>query len=306
MKKLLGVMVLLMPMVLIAAIPPIIRNAYTTQAVDVVDSRVQTFSTVTSNGLQSEIDGVGTSSSTSSNSFQSQLSGITFPDDTTYTFDEEFDTWFGNGNGQFSKYGFVGVSVTSGGGVNNVASNSPPYYGMIEIQSPTATSNTFWVVDYSSTGIMPYQNLAAQSNWVYHAIFFFNVTNVGSMYRIGLVDTSFSGSVGAGFNPSNFVGMRWSLGHNDGNHFVFEARSNAVSRIVASSVVVAQGVPFKLTMFSTNQGVTLFQINNETPVKLTNSPVQSVTVGASAGNTNGVAGRLWLDRLAIRFFNLAR
>lgn len=235
------------------------------------------------------------------------LSAPTWPDDDTYYFDEEFDSWIGNGNGQFSKNNFTPVSVTTGGAVNNVSSNRPPYVGLIDLQGPTTGNNSFWIVQYGSTGIMPYFALANQSNWLVHAVFNMGATNTGSYVRIGLVDQTYNASIGAGLEPSNCVSLRFSIKESDGNHFWFESRSNGTTVSVQSSIVVATNQFYKVTMMCTNgPGIVLFSINGESWQKLTNTPMQGMCMSAAVGTITSTSQHIWMDRLAFMMSSMNR
>lgn len=192
-----------------------------------------------------------------------------------------------------------------GGGVNNVSSNNPPYYGLIELQSPTTVNNTFVVSQYGATALLPYYGLGTSSNWLFHCVFFLNVTNQGSIYRIGLGDFGFN-SAATSMNPSNCIVLRWDKNKNDPNNFVFEARSNATINTQNSTIRPAANSAFKLTMFSTNAGTALCSVNGEAWVTVTNLPVNALCISFMDATTNGIAQRLWIDRASFMQSSLGR
>lgn len=231
---------------------------------------------------------------------------VNFFDDNVYEVDEEFDQWRGTGSGQFTRgSGWAVTTVGGGGGVNNVNSNVPPYYGLIEIQGSTTPSNAVFVSQSSGSGIAIYQNLATATNWLFHGTFFLHVTNIGSIYRFGLAD-GINSAVGPALFPSNSLGLRWYKNLNDGNKFIFEARSNATSVSVASTITVAIDTAYKFNMWCQTNGIVWFSINGETPVSLTNTPNQSLSMNAFVSLTNATAGRMWLDRMSFRATQLGR
>lgn len=233
------------------------------------------------------------------------LSAPTWPDDNTYYFDDDFDVWLGSSSGQFGRMKWTVTANGGGGGVNNVSSNNPPYYGLIELQSPTTVNNTFVVSQYGATALLPYYGLGTSSNWLFHCVFFLNVTNQGSIYRIGLGDFGFN-SAATSMNPSNCIVLRWDKNKNDPNNFVFEARSNATINTQNSTIRPAANSAFKLTMFSTNAGTALCSVNGEAWVTVTNLPVNALCISFMDATTNGIAQRLWIDRASFMQSSLGR
>lgn len=258
--------------------------------------------TLTDQGTNVVIDSAASGGGGSSTNFD-----LNFFDDNLYVVDEEFDQWRGTGSGQFTRgSGWAVTTVGGGGGVNNVNSNVPPYYGLIEIQGSTTPGNAVFVSQSSSSGISIYQNLSRQTNWLFHGTFFLHVTNTASIYRFGLAD-GINSAVGPAQTPSNCCGVRWNLAVNDANHFVFECRSNAVSVTNHSSVIVAIDTAYKISIWSLTNGVTLFSINGETPVAITNMPNQSLSMNAYVGIASGAtANRMWVDRMGFRATQLGR
>jgi hypothetical protein len=228
-----------------------------------------------------------------------------WPDDDTYYVDEEFDTWASGASGNFGRLKWTGVASGGGGAVLNIASNDPPYYGIIALQSPTAANNTFGIGTYGSTGLLPYYNLGLSSNWLFHAVFRIGITNAGSIYRLGLEDAGIAVAATV-LNPSNCVMLRWDRKKNDPSNFIFEARSNATITLGNSSVIVETNSFHKLTFMSTNAGVVLCSIDNENWVTISNIPIDALCMAAMDSTTNSVAQFLWLDRMSFMASSMGR
>jgi hypothetical protein len=225
------------------------------------------------------------------------LQAPTFPDDDTYYFDEEFDSAIGTTAGQFGKNYWNVVAAGGGGGASLGTSNEPPHYGVAVISSPTGATSSASFAQTASSLLLPYPQLGLNPNWLFHAVFRIATTNQGSIYRIGLSDTSFSAFTSS-ISPSNCVMLRWDKNKNDPNNFVFEACSNSIRSTANSTVRPNTNNWVKLTMMSTNAGTVLCSVNGESWVTLTTIPVASMFIVATTAVTNAVQEFLWLDRLS--------
>jgi hypothetical protein len=233
------------------------------------------------------------------------LQAPTWPDDDTYYFDEEFDSMLGTTAGQFGKYLWSTTAAGGGGGITSSVTNTYPHLGILGLQSPSAATASFSVEQNASSVTKPYGSLGVNSNWLFHAVFRFATSNQGSIYRLGLEDSSFA-VFGSSLTPSNCIAVRWDKNKNDPENFVFEGCSNSVRNIANSTIRPDTNLWFKLTIMCTNAGVALCAINGENWVTISNIPTESVGIAATVATTNANVHFFYLDRVSFMASSVGR